>query len=85
MLDELETLALSELQTSASKTNELDADEIEIIKEELYRTLAKVNRQCNVLLNHPKGLPPFTTSVLSSIKCDLSTLRWLLDQPGAPK
>lgn len=62
----------------------LEPDEMELMYGEIVSTMAKLNRQCNVMLNRPGGLSIHALQCLHHIKADISWLKWHVETQRLP-
>lgn len=54
----------------------LDEDTVEVLMLELDKLFFRMNRICNTLLNHPKGIHEGALDSIENIKCELSRVKW---------
>lgn len=62
----------------------MDEDTLELLKDDLFKTLGRANRLCNLLLMRPKGLGEGCIDAIEDIKCNMSRIEWYLKQRDKP-
>lgn len=79
----IESASLEDRLTRSAQPREpLDPETVEMLLAELEKILARVNRICNTVLNHPQGIPEAAIDALQMIKLSESHLRWHLEHRG---
>lgn len=83
-LEEIHAYAAERERIRDRYVEPMDEETIELLREELFTGMAKINRICNMILMRPNGLGEGCIDTIQDIKSVMSRLKWYLEHRERP-